>query len=139
MAPTFVYPFPVLIPAGTTQATPLVTPTQFDPRTVERIEWVFPAGCNGQVGIQIGARSVPVIPSLRSQWLTRSGDTTGIDVTGMHETGDWSVIGYNLGAFAHTVQVTFIARALTRVVAEVAPLDPWLLSDYSSEWLRRYG
>lgn len=104
---TIVHPFSVTIPAGTPIAAPLVTATQFAPNVVERVEWRFPQGCNGQVGIQIGARSVPVLPGDRTQFFVRSGDSQGIDLEDMHTTGDWSVIGYNLGAFPHTILVTF--------------------------------
>jgi hypothetical protein len=104
---TLVYEYDVTIPAGTTAADPLVTLTQFEANEVERIEWLFPDGCCGLVGIQVGARSVPVIPHSNEQWLIRSGDSSGMDLTGQHNTGDWSVIGYNDGAYPHTVHVTF--------------------------------
>lgn len=109
---TLVYPFDVTIPAGTLPSAPLVTPTTFEPNTVERIEWLFPHGCQGTVGIQIGARSVPVIPPKVGSWIIRSGDSSGIDLEGMHDTGDWSLIGYNQGAFPHTIHVTFIAHRI---------------------------
>jgi hypothetical protein len=110
VARTLVYHFAVTIPAGTTQAAPLVTPTTIEPNEVDRIEWLFPAGCNGLVGIQIGARAIAVLPLGGTTWFTRSGDSHAMPLTDMHVTGDWSVIGYNLGANPHTIEVTFIAR-----------------------------
>lgn len=107
MAVTLSYTFAVTIPAGTLQSAPLVTSTQFETNIVKRIEWMFPGGCNGVVGIQVGARSVPVIPSNPAQFHVRSGAAEGLDVQDLPTTGDWSVIGYNLGSFNHTVQVTF--------------------------------
>lgn len=107
MSRTLSYTFAVTIPAGTLQSAPLVTSTQFETNEVKRIEWVFPGGCNGVVGIQIGARSVQVLPSGQGQFHVRSGAAEGIDVEELPNTGDWSVIGYNTGAFPHTVQVTF--------------------------------
>jgi hypothetical protein len=127
MPRTLVKTFDIAIPAGTVKAAPLVTLTQFEPNEVTRIEWLFPSGCNGQVGIQIGARSVPVIPGDRTQFITRSGDSAGIDLEGMHTSGDWSVISYNTGAFPHIVHVTFHAR---RVVREPNP-DIFILDDIS--------
>jgi hypothetical protein len=111
---TLVKQFAVTIPAGTTIANPLVTPIQFEPNEVESIDWLFPAGCQGLVGIQIGARSVPVIPADRTQWFIRSGDSQGFSVSGMHKTGDWSVIGYNLGNFPHTIHLTFRVHRITK-------------------------
>jgi hypothetical protein len=110
MARTLVYYFAVTIPPGTPQAAPLVTPTTIEPNEVQHIEWLFPPGCNGKVGIQIGARNVPVLPLGGTTFLTRSGDSHGMDVEDFHETGDWSVIGFNTGLNPHTIRVTFIAR-----------------------------
>jgi hypothetical protein len=125
MPPTVIHTFDVTIPAGTAKATPLVTPTTFADNVVERIEWTFPDGCNGLVGIQIGARKVPVLPPQTDQFVVRSGSMQGIDLDGMHTTGDWSVIGYNTGQFDHTVHVQF---TLHRPVPET-PLPGYLVSD----------
>lgn len=119
MSRTIAKTFPALIPAGTAKANPIVILTQFEPNTVKRIEWTFPHGCNGQVGIQLGARSVPVLPGDNSQFYTTSGDTHAIDLQEMHETGDWSVIGYNTGRFDHTVQVTFLVNRIEKSVHEM--------------------
>jgi hypothetical protein len=125
MAYTIVHPFSVTIPAGTLSTAPLVVPTVFAPNIVDHIEWVFPDGCNGLVGIQIGARNVPVVPGARAQFLIRSGSVGGLDVDEMHDSGDWSVIGYNLGVFPHTVQVTFTVHRKVKP----APIPGYLLSD----------
>lgn len=110
MSQTLLRIFDVTIPAGTVKASPLVILTQFEPNIVERIDWLFPDGCQGQVGIQIGARAVPVIPEQPGQFIVRSGDSSGYDLADMHITGDWSVIGYNTGSFAHTIHVTYRVR-----------------------------
>lgn len=110
MALTMVRAFDVTIPAGTLKANPLVTLTQFEANVVERIDWLFPDGCQGTVGIQIGARATPVIPDQPGQFIVRSGDSAGYDLADMHTTGDWSVIGYNTGVFPHTIRVTYRVR-----------------------------
>jgi hypothetical protein len=102
-----IYQFDVTIPAGTSQSSPLVTSTTFEPNVVDSIHWLFPNGCNGMVGIQIGARSVPIIPSVGQGWIIRSGDSAGLDTQDMHTTGDWSLIGYNNGTYNHTVHITY--------------------------------
>ncbi len=129
MAFTQLRHFDVTIPAGTLKASPLVSSAQFNTSIVERIEWLFPAGCQGLVGIQIGARNIPVIPYDRTQFLTRTGDSAGVDLTDMHQTGDWSVIGYNTGSFQHTIHVTFHTHAI-----EAKQDDPFIL-DVVSELL----
>ena len=107
MTPPLVYTFDVTVPAGTPAAAPLVTLTQFEPNIVESVSWLFPDGCNGLVGMQIGARSVAVIPHGPEMWFIRSGDSQGFDLSGMPDGGDWSVIAYNLGAYSHTIHVAF--------------------------------
>jgi len=109
---TLPWHFDVTIPAGTAKASPLVTLCQFEQGEVERIEWVFPPGCQGQVGIQIGARAVPIYPRPSTAFIIRSGGTGGHAVTEAPNTGDWSVIGYNTGAFNHTLQVTFFTHRI---------------------------
>lgn len=124
-------PFPILhtfavtIPAGTLSTAPLVTPTVFNTGIVDRIEWRFPGGCNGQVGIQIGARTVPVLPGAKTQFFIRSGDSQGFDLEDLPNTGDWSVIGYNTGVFAHTVQVVFRVHR----IQPPEPIPGYLMSD----------
>lgn len=121
--------FDVTIPAGTPKTAPLVTSVAFNPRVVTRVEWLFPPGCNGLVGIQIGARSVPILPGTTGQFLTRSGDSAGVDLEDMHTTGDWSVIGYNTGAHDHTVHITFLTHAIPPPIEDkfiVGALEPIL-------------
>lgn len=139
MGTTLVYPFAVTIPAGTTKAVPSVALTQFEQNIVERVEWVFPPGCNGQVGIQLGARSVPVLPTSGGKWFTSSGDTHGLDLKDMHNTGDWSVIGYNLGAFAHTVQVTFVVHRIPTPAPDAETIGDLALSEGWPGMLGYYG
>jgi hypothetical protein len=128
MVYTIVHPFAVTIPAGTLSTAPLVTPTVFAPNIVDSIEWVFPNGCNGLVGIQIGARNIPVIPGAKNQFFTRSGSSGLIDVEDMHDSGDWSVIGFNTGVFPHTVQVTFKVHRKVKPI----PVPGYLLDDLVS-------
>lgn len=139
MAVTLTYIFQVTIPAGTPQATPLVTPTTFEPNTVERIQWLFPQGCNGMVGIQIGARAVPVLPPNGVNWYRHSGGASGIDVTDMPNTGDWSVIGYNTGANPHTIDVTFIVHRTAKEPPLFTLLNDADLSSFPTYEPVRYG
>jgi hypothetical protein len=123
VATTLVHIFQVTIPAGTTQAAPLVTAATFPPAIVDRIDWLFPPGCNGLVGIRIGARSVPILPPDGINWYRQSGAAGGVAITDMPVTGDWSVIGYNLGANPHTIDVTFQVHRRVRQPPAFTLLD----------------
>lgn len=100
----------VTIPAGTPIATPVEIPTKFAPGIVEAIGWRFPGGCNGQVGIKIASSHVAVFPSALAEWIVQSGDLGGYDVADFPDSGDFSVLGYNLGTFPHTIQIRYRVR-----------------------------
>lgn len=118
--------FAVTIPPGTPSNVPLVTPTVFNTSIVDRIEWRFPGGCNGQVGIQIGSRNVPILPGLKTQFFIRSGDSQGFDLEDLPNTGDWSVLGFNTGVFPHTVQVIFRVHR----IQPPEPTPGYLVADF---------
>lgn len=118
-----IHKFDVTIPSGTRPSAPLVTPTVMDTLVIDHIRWTFPPGCQGMVGIQIGAREIAILPTNPAFWFVRSGDSAGYDLTEQHDTGDWSVIGYNSGAFNHTIQVEFTAHKLEYVTPVNLVLD----------------
>ena len=95
--------FAVVVPSGTTQAAPLVTPTTFDPREVRRIEWRFPAGCGGLVGFYVAMAKVQILPLPAGTWVVGDNTSGGWDVTGQPNTGLWQVVAYNTGAHSHTL------------------------------------
>lgn len=109
---TLIKAFDVTIPAGTPKLAPVTRITRFDQGIVTSIEWLFPEGCQGMVGIQLGSRSVSVLPNDPTQFYVRSGSAGGVQVEEMHNTGDWSVIGYNTGTFDHTIHVTYRAHRI---------------------------
>lgn len=111
MRRTIPYHFDVTTPPGTTKATPLVTLCQIPQGIVRRIEWIFPGGCAGNVGMQLGARSITIFPQPSTAFIVRSGSAGEYELEGLHNTGDWSVITYNTGQFPHTIQVTFFHGA----------------------------
>lgn len=125
MPVTLLRSFDVSIPAGTLPTSPLVTATAFEAAAVDSIEWTFPDGCNGVVGVQFGARGVPVLPDTPRVYLVRSGSTASLEVDDMPTNGDWSVIGYNTGAFTHVVHVAY---RIHRHEPEPA-IPPYLASD----------
>lgn len=139
MATTQVFQFAVTIPAGTPQASPLVTLTQFEPNIVDRVRFVFPHGCNGLVGIRIGARGVPILPLGGVTWFTTSGLEHVLDVQDMHETGDWSVIGYNTGVNPHTVQVAYHVQRKPPKRDQQLLLPDYYISNWPTFEIERNG
>jgi hypothetical protein len=114
--------FAVTVPAGTPIATPLVTPTVLPVRKISRIAWSIPPGSAGQVGWRIGMKTIQVIPVNAGSWIIKDGESAGSDLSRLPDSGDWSVIGYNIGAHAHTVYVSFYATVPHPKPVLVVPL-----------------
>src|SRR5579859_3683926 len=101
------FEFAVTIPAGTPVAAPVTTITSIRQRRITAIRWIVPPGSLGVVGFYIGMRGVQLLPSASGTWFIRSGNAGGLASENLPTSGDWSVTGYNTGAFNHTVYVTF--------------------------------
>lgn len=99
--------FAVTVPAGTTQAAPLVQATDLGVRVLRRVEWVFPPGCGGLVGFYFSMGKVQVIPSLPLTWIVDEDRSDGLDVDDQPDSGAWQVTAYNLGAFPHTLKIRY--------------------------------
>lgn len=91
---------------------------------------MFPHGCNGLVGIQIGARSIQILPTTPGAFFKRSGDSHGVALDEVHETGDWSVIGFNTGVNPHTIDVTFYTHRQDKQPPELLLVDEAELSNF---------
>jgi hypothetical protein len=127
-----IYQFTVVTPAGTLQAAPLVTPTVFGPRIVERIAWRVPAGSLGVMGWQVGMRGVQVIPRNAGGFIVAHETAGGWDLEDMPDSGDWSVTTYNTGLFQHALYVTFHVRLIRPAPVIIRPLPSAVLAGQPS-------
>ena len=124
--------FQATIPAGTAQAAPVTIDTGFDSRIVESIRLRIPPGPAGFMGFQLWVKGGQVIPIERGQWIVDDDAQINLDVSSMPETGAWQVVGYNTGAFDHSVYVTFglnLVTANTPVLPPPPPSNAALSSD----------
>lgn len=128
MASDEIYEFTVQTPAGTTQANPLVTPTVFPSRIVERIRWRVPAGALGVMGWRISMRTVPVIPRNAGGWIVAHATSGEWDLRNQPDTGDWSVTTYNTGSFQHALYLTFMCKVIEPPQPILALAGGWALS-----------
>lgn len=123
MPSTEVRTFQPVITAGTAIATPLVTALAMPPRIVRRIIIRFPPGPQGQVGVQLRSGGVQVIPWSTGTWLVGDGESIPWEPTATLESGAWQLAGYNLGAFDHTIYLTFeLDPVSSRVSSGGSPL-----------------
>jgi len=125
--------FAITVPAGTSQAAPITQPTTFEPRIVRRIEWVFPPGCNGLVGILFSMNQIPVIPLPSGTFIIESAVTGGYDVTGQPDSGAWQVTAFNTGANPHTIQVSYHADLIEPREPDFTLLDQIDLGSMSAQ------
>lgn len=93
----------VTIPAGTAQASPLVTATAFPSRIVTWVEFTFPPGPRGNVGIRYTMNGDPVIPLIAGTWLVGDNDKSHWDLDGYPDSGAWQLTAYNTGQYDHTI------------------------------------
>lgn len=102
--------FSAIIPPNTPIATPVSVPMQLGIWAVEWIEIEIPDGPNGQVGFYLASSGQQLIPFRIGNvpnWLITNDTLRHWDMTNLPNSGDWSLVGYNLGNFPHNIQVTF--------------------------------
>lgn len=104
---TEVRQFAVTVPAGTAQATPYTKDVSFPTRIVERIDWRVPPGPRGVMGFRLASGGNPVLPTNDGAYIVADDDRATWLLSGLIESGAWQVQGYNTGAYAHTVYLTF--------------------------------
>lgn len=108
--------FAVTVPAGTAQANPLIVPTRLlDGFDVEWVELRWPPGPRGQVGLYVASSGTQILPfrtGATPNWLIEDGQLVRYDVDTGIDSGDWSVVAYNVGNYPHTVFVRFGIKAV---------------------------
>ncbi len=100
----------VTVPAGTTQAAPLVTPWLTEDNIVQYIELEIPPGHNGFTGIRVMKGDVQLVPWGTNIWIVANDYTARFEVDDYVPTADVNIETYNNGAYAHTF---FLRMAIT--------------------------
>jgi hypothetical protein len=116
------YRFTVTVPAGTTQAAPLVTATVIPPLWVRSIRWRTPRGSAGFLGFQFTMGGAVVFPLPQGTWIVADGTSEEVTMDGLPDSGAWQVTAYNTGAYAHSVYVTYYCDPIVR---RVPPAPRW--------------
>lgn len=100
--------FEVTIPANTPKSAPVEVDSSFAQAELSRVELLFPDGCAGLVGVHLALGGGQAIPSTSGSWLVGNDETLAYSLTGQPNNGEWSVVGYNLDVYDHTVHVRFL-------------------------------
>jgi hypothetical protein len=122
MTATTVYSFQVTIPPGTKTTAPYSQSLTFPVYTVDSIDWRVPPGPLGAMGFQIAQRNQQVIPYAAGTWIVANDESKTWQIDNLPDNGDWSLIGYNLGQWPHSVYVRFHVEPVPAALAPaVAP------------------
>lgn len=120
--------YQVEVPTGTSPtnlATGLIT---FPPRVVERIDWRVPKGNMGLMGWYLAMGGVQLLPQQQGVFMIAHGETGYWEVEGLPDSGSWELVGYNTGAYVHSVFLTFHLGLIERPVQLRAPIAAQLLT-----------
>lgn len=96
------------IPAGTTAAAPVRVNFDMPAREVQGIQIRVPPGPSGVVGFALQNSGVTVIPYGSDQWIVTSADYIDWTLSNYITSGSWQLLGYNTGAFSHSIYVRFL-------------------------------
>lgn len=99
--------FAVKVPAGTAEASPLVTDISFPQREVIAVSYRVPPGASGLMGWALTSAGTPVIPIQPGVYLVTDNQAATWHLEGYLDSGNWQVSAYNTGLYDHTVYLTF--------------------------------
>lgn len=114
---TRVLSFTATIPAGTPVAAPVTIPLSLDNWEIERIDLEVPPGPSGLMGFQLYNNGVAWIPYGTGKWLIWNDVKDSYYMTDQPSASGWAVVGYNTGAWPHTVTVRFHVNPVTAAPA----------------------
>jgi len=113
--------FSVTIPPGTAIAAPQVTALVFPPRVIQELQILIPPGPRGNVGFQIAQAGGQVFPTEPGAFFVSDNERITWPVEEANTSGAWQLIAYNLGTFAHTLEVRFLVALPPGAGAELSP------------------
>ncbi len=73
------FSYPVVVPANTLESAPVLTRIKLTAGTLYRIEFVFPAGCQGMVHLAVEHQGTQQWPLTKGYSFTAEDFTVGID------------------------------------------------------------
>lgn len=122
---TEVHQFQATIPAGTAKATPVTRALAQANYEIESIDLEVPPGPSGLMGFYIALSGQQWIPWEPGAYIVWNDRTENFPTENQVVNGGWQVVGYNTGAYDHTVTVRFHTNPIpSPEQPEVAPYIP---------------
>jgi hypothetical protein len=131
--------FAATIPAGTPKTSPVTTPLNLDGWTLVVLDLEVPPGPAGLMGFYVSNNGVQWIPQPPGTYLVWDNRLQSWPLNGQPNAGGWAIVGYNTGAYPHTVTARAhvnpatpaatppVAPAITFVTHEPAEREPVLI------------
>ncbi len=122
--------FTVTLSPGSTPSAPVLTNLAIPPRVVDKITIRVPPGPSGAVGFAIAAAGTPIIPQNAGQFIVADNEVIELPLVGYITSGAWQLLGYNQGAWPHSLQVRFDLSLIgtNTVPAPIVPLEASVLN-----------
>lgn len=112
----------VLTPAATALAAPQTTVLNWRQGYPVRVEFRFPPGPSGLVGLQLLHSGEVVVPHDRAEWLITDNEPVIWPLDNFPYNAKYSVRTYNTDIYAHTIQVRMLFMEVNAVT--LTPLSP---------------
>lgn len=99
------------IPAGTLKSALVTVSLQLPPEVIQQVDIDVPPGPAGLMGFYLACSGQQVIPFETGQFLIWDDREKDWPLENFPTNAKWSIVGYNLGAFDHTVVVRFHSQS----------------------------
>ena len=125
-----IYAFSVVVPTGATKASPNVQALTLPSMPVAWVRVRVPPGPSGQLGFVLAVGGQQIIPYQVGTWIVADNEVFNETLDGFPDSGGWSIMAYNTGAYAHTLQVTFgLAQQSQAIATPQQPIPPDVLAE----------
>lgn len=114
-----VFQFAASIPAGTPKSSPVTVPLSLDGWELESLDLEVLPGPSGLLGFYVANNGVQWIPQPAGQFLVWDDVRQSWTFEEQPNASGWAVVGYNGGAWPHTVTVRFHVNYPTQTQAAV--------------------
>jgi len=119
-----VHQFTCTIPAGTPKSAPVTIEMPLNLYEVTSIDLDVPPGPAYLMGFYLALSGQQWLPWEMGEWIVRDNWSKSYSLTNQPTSEGWQLVGYNTGAFDHSVAVGF---HLAVVGAPAAPASPRLI------------
>lgn len=120
------------IVAGIPSTSPVTFPMTWRQGYPVRVELRFPPGPSGLVGLRLEHSGLPVIPHDGSDFIVADNEVIDWELTLKNYQPKWTAVGYNTGAYPHTIQIRMHLNEIEMHGIQSVPSAPIPMTNPSS-------